>query len=107
MKLNIILQILDKPLKLVVSEEEFEPLTRWFIGTCFNPLSYRSCLHPQDIFPIIDILINIKFSIGPLDKIYNFKNYLIRSVANLLQDQLKLASTCLKNSMQQIICRAI
>jgi hypothetical protein len=84
MKLNIILQILDKPPKLVVSEEGFGPPTRWFIGTYFNPLSYRICLHPQDIFPIIDNLINIKFGVGPLDKIYNFKNCCIRSVANLL-----------------------
>ena len=34
-----------KPLKLVVSEEGFEPPTPWFVATCSNPLSYRPRLH--------------------------------------------------------------
>ena len=33
------------PLKLVVSEEGFEPPTPWFVATCSNPLSYRPRLH--------------------------------------------------------------
>src|SRR3989337_279253 len=32
---------LKKYLKLVVSEEGFEPPTPWFVATCSNPLSYR------------------------------------------------------------------
>ena len=36
---------LKKYLKLVVSEEGFEPPTPWFVATCSNPLSYRPRLH--------------------------------------------------------------
>lgn len=34
-----------KPLKMVVSEEGFEPPTPWFVATCSNPLSYRPRPH--------------------------------------------------------------
>lgn len=48
-------------------------------------------LLPQDILAAIDYLIKIKFGIGTLDDIDHLKNRRIRSVADLLQDQLKLA----------------
>ncbi|NJQ97548.1 MAG: hypothetical protein HC784_07690 [Hydrococcus sp. CSU_1_8] len=48
-------------------------------------------------------LIKIKFGIGTIDDIDHLKNRRIRSVADLLQDQLKLALTRLENSVRQII----
>nr|YP_009629045.1 RpoB [Lewinskya incana]QBX99190.1 RpoB [Lewinskya incana] len=60
-------------------------------------------LLPQDILVAIDYLIKIKFGIGTLDDIDHLKNRRIRSVADLLQDQLKLALTRLENSVRQII----
>ena len=60
-------------------------------------------LLPQDILAAIDYLIKIKFGIGTLDDIDHLKNRRIRSVADLLQDQLKLALTRLENSVRQTI----
>nr|YP_009041047.1 RpoB [Tetraphis pellucida]AIB08532.1 RpoB [Tetraphis pellucida] len=60
-------------------------------------------LLPQDILAAIDYLIKIKFGIGNLDDIDHLKNRRIRSVADLLQDQLKLALTRLENSVRQTI----
>jgi DNA-directed RNA polymerase subunit beta len=60
-------------------------------------------LLPQDILAAIDYLIKIKFGIGTLDDIDHLKNRRIRSVADLLQDQLKLALTRLENSVRQIL----
>ena len=58
---------------------------------------------PQDILAAIDYLIKIKFGIGTLDDIDHLKNRRIRSVADLLQDQSKLALTRLENSVRQIL----
>ena len=60
-------------------------------------------LLPQDVLTAIDYLIKIKFGIGTLDDIDHLKNRRIRSVADLLQDQLKLALGRLENSVRQTI----
>ena len=60
-------------------------------------------LLPQDVLTAIDYLIKIKFGIGTLDDIDHLKNRRIRSVADLLQDQLKLALNRLENSVRQTI----
>jgi DNA-directed RNA polymerase subunit beta len=62
-------------------------------------------LLPQDILAAIDYLIKIKFGIGTLDDIDHLKNRRIRSVADLLQDQLKLALIRLENSVRQVMRR--
>ena len=60
-------------------------------------------LVPQDILTAIDYLIKLKFGIGRLDDIDHLKNRRVCSVADLLQDQLKLALSRLENSIRQIL----
>nr|YP_010399878.1 RNA polymerase beta subunit [Nowellia curvifolia]UQM88644.1 RNA polymerase beta subunit [Nowellia curvifolia] len=60
-------------------------------------------LLPQDILTAIDYLIKLKFGIGRLDDIDHLKNRRVCSVADLLQDQSKLALTRLENSIRQIL----
>jgi DNA-directed RNA polymerase subunit beta len=60
-------------------------------------------LLPQDILTAVDYLIKLKFGIGKLDDIDHLKNRRICSVADLLQDQLKLALNRLENSIRQIL----
>nr|YP_009922642.1 RNA polymerase beta subunit [Wiesnerella denudata]QNA49808.1 RNA polymerase beta subunit [Wiesnerella denudata] len=60
-------------------------------------------LLPQDILAAIDYLIKLKFGIGTVDDIDHLKNRRVCSVADLLQDQLKLALNRLENSVRQIL----
>nr|YP_004376492.1 RNA polymerase beta subunit [Ptilidium ciliare var. pulcherrimum]ADK89586.1 RNA polymerase beta subunit [Ptilidium ciliare var. pulcherrimum] len=60
-------------------------------------------LLPQDILAAVDYLIKLKFGIGKLDDIDNLKNRRVCSVADLLQNQLKLALNRLENSIRQIL----
>nr|WIA67710.1 RNA polymerase beta subunit [Apopellia endiviifolia]WKW94919.1 RNA polymerase beta subunit [Apopellia endiviifolia] len=60
-------------------------------------------LLPQDILAAVDYSIKLKFGIGTLDDIDHLKNRRVCSVANLLQDQLKLALNRLENSIRQIL----
>ena len=60
-------------------------------------------LLPQDLLAAVDYLIKLKFGIGKLDDIDHLKNKRVCSVADLLQDQLKLALNRLENSIRQIM----
>jgi DNA-directed RNA polymerase subunit beta len=60
-------------------------------------------LIPQDILTAVDYSIKLKFGIGRLDDIDHLKNRRVCSVAELLQDQLKLALNRLENSIRQIL----
>nr|QWW93087.1 RNA polymerase beta subunit [Fossombronia mylioides] len=60
-------------------------------------------LLPQDILAAVDYLIKLKFGIGTIDDIDHLKNRRVCSVADLLQDQLKLALNRLENSVRQIL----
>lgn len=60
-------------------------------------------LLPQDILTAVDYLIKLKFGVGKLDDIDHLKNRRVCSVADLLQDQLKLALNRLENSIRQIL----
>nr|YP_009667711.1 RNA polymerase beta subunit [Schistochila macrodonta]QCW58487.1 RNA polymerase beta subunit [Schistochila macrodonta] len=60
-------------------------------------------LLPHDILAAVDYLIKLKFGIGKLDDIDHLKNKRVCSVADLLQDQLKLALNRLENSIRQIL----
>nr|YP_009667958.1 RNA polymerase beta subunit [Jubula hutchinsiae]QCW58734.1 RNA polymerase beta subunit [Jubula hutchinsiae] len=60
-------------------------------------------LLPQDILAAVDYLIKLKFGMGKLDDIDHLKNRRVCSVADLLQDQLKLALNRLENSIRQIM----
>lgn len=60
-------------------------------------------LLPQDILAAVDYLIKLKFGIGTIDDIDHLKNRRICSVADLLQDQLKLSLNRLENSIRQIL----
>nr|YP_010704937.1 RNA polymerase beta subunit [Porella grandiloba]WCQ78473.1 RNA polymerase beta subunit [Porella grandiloba] len=60
-------------------------------------------LLPQDILAAVDYLIKLKFGIGKLDDIDHLRNRRVCSVADLLQDQLKLALNRLENSIRQIL----
>nr|NP_569621.1 RNA polymerase beta subunit [Psilotum nudum]Q8WI24.1 RecName: Full=DNA-directed RNA polymerase subunit beta; AltName: Full=PEP; AltName: Full=Plastid-encoded RNA polymerase subunit beta; Short=RNA polymerase subunit beta [Psilotum nudum]AGC26785.1 DNA-directed RNA polymerase subunit beta [Psilotum nudum]BAB84208.1 RNA polymerase subunit beta [Psilotum nudum] len=67
----------------------------------------ESFLLPQDLLAAIDYLIGIKYGIGTLDDIDHLKNRRVRSVANFLQGQLRLALTHLENSIRQTMHKAI
>nr|YP_010931932.1 RNA polymerase beta subunit [Pleurozia acinosa]WKR34954.1 RNA polymerase beta subunit [Pleurozia acinosa] len=60
-------------------------------------------LLPQDILAAADYLIKLKFGIGTIDDIDHLKNRRVCSVADLLQDQLKLALNRLENSIRHIL----
>nr|YP_009668457.1 RNA polymerase beta subunit [Heteroscyphus argutus]QCW59233.1 RNA polymerase beta subunit [Heteroscyphus argutus] len=60
-------------------------------------------LLPQDIVTAVDYLIKLKFGLGRLDDIDHLKNRRVCSVADLSQDQLKLALNRLENSIRQIL----
>ena len=60
-------------------------------------------LLPQDILTAVDYLIKLKIGIGRLDDIDHLKNRRVCSVAELLQDQFKLALNRLENSIRQIL----
>ncbi|KAH9530522.1 hypothetical protein CY35_20G008200 [Sphagnum magellanicum] len=60
-------------------------------------------LLPQDVLAAVDYLIKTKFGTGTLDDVDHLKNRRIRSVANLLWDQFRLALNRLENSVRQTI----
>ncbi|KAI7979981.1 DNA-directed RNA polymerase subunit beta [Camellia lanceoleosa] len=64
-------------------------------------------LLPRDILAAVDHLIGMKFGMGTLDDMNHLKNKRIRSVADLLQDQLGLALVRLENVVRGTICGAI
>nr|YP_009548657.1 RNA polymerase beta subunit [Gastoniella chaerophylla]AYW15632.1 RNA polymerase beta subunit [Gastoniella chaerophylla] len=64
-------------------------------------------LLPQDILAAADRSIEISYGKGKLDDIDHLKNRRVRSVADLLQEQLKLASNRLENSIRQNLSRAV
>jgi DNA-directed RNA polymerase subunit beta len=61
-------------------------------------------LLPRDILAAADHLIGMKFGMGTLDDMNHLKNKRIRSVADLLQDQLGLALVRLENVVRETIC---
>nr|YP_009667632.1 RNA polymerase beta subunit [Cololejeunea lanciloba]QCW58408.1 RNA polymerase beta subunit [Cololejeunea lanciloba] len=60
-------------------------------------------LLPQDILAAVNYLIKSQFGMGKFDDIDHLKNKRVCSVADLLQDQLKLALNRLENSVRQIM----
>nr|YP_010593667.1 RNA polymerase beta subunit [Elatostema salvinioides]WAJ54344.1 RNA polymerase beta subunit [Elatostema salvinioides] len=64
-------------------------------------------LLPRDILAAADHLIGIKFGMGMLDDMNHLKNKRIRSVADLLQDQFRLALVRLENMVRGAMCGAI
>nr|QYK18804.1 RNA polymerase beta subunit [Pabstiella mirabilis] len=64
-------------------------------------------LLPRDLLAAVDHLIEMKLGMGTLDDMNHLKNKRIRSVADLLQDQLGLALVRLENTVRGTICGAI
>nr|YP_010868847.1 RNA polymerase beta subunit [Vanilla somae]WGU45569.1 RNA polymerase beta subunit [Vanilla somae] len=64
-------------------------------------------LLPRDLLAAVDHLIGMKLGMGTLDDMNHLKNKRIRSVADLLQDQLGLALARLENVVRRTICGAI
>nr|YP_009562294.1 RNA polymerase b-subunit [Trichomanes trollii]QAV57651.1 RNA polymerase b-subunit [Trichomanes trollii] len=62
---------------------------------------------PQDILAAADYSIEISYGIGNLDDIDHLKNRCVRSIADLLQEQLKLSLNRLENSIRQNIHKAV
>nr|AYW15410.1 RNA polymerase beta subunit [Jamesonia brasiliensis] len=62
---------------------------------------------PQDILAAADRSIEISYGMGKLDDIDHLKNRRVRSVADLLQEQLKLAPNRLENLIRQNLSRAV
>nr|YP_009667876.1 RNA polymerase beta subunit [Radula japonica]QCW58652.1 RNA polymerase beta subunit [Radula japonica] len=60
-------------------------------------------LLPGDVLAATEYLIKLKLGIGKLDDIDHLKNRRVCSVADLLQDQFKLALNRLENSIRQIL----
>nr|YP_009690648.1 RNA polymerase beta subunit [Lomariopsis japurensis]QEG57428.1 RNA polymerase beta subunit [Lomariopsis japurensis] len=64
-------------------------------------------LLPQDVLAAADHSIEISYGMGKLDDIDHLKNRRVRSVADLPQEQLKLALNRLENSIRQNLSRSI
>nr|QWL22026.1 RNA polymerase beta subunit [Cassytha capillaris]QWL22484.1 RNA polymerase beta subunit [Cassytha capillaris]QWL22875.1 RNA polymerase beta subunit [Cassytha capillaris] len=64
-------------------------------------------LLPRDVLTAVDHLIGMTFGMGTLDDMNHLKNKRIRSVADLLQDQFRLALVRLEKSVRGTICGAI
>nr|YP_009532141.1 RNA polymerase beta subunit [Lamprocapnos spectabilis]AYA29251.1 RNA polymerase beta subunit [Lamprocapnos spectabilis] len=64
-------------------------------------------LLPRDVLAAADHLIGRKFGMGTLDDMNHLKNKRIRSVADLLQDQLGLALVRLEHAVRGTLCGAI
>nr|YP_009701072.1 RNA polymerase beta subunit [Parasitaxus usta]QEQ14277.1 RNA polymerase beta subunit [Parasitaxus usta] len=60
-------------------------------------------LLPQDVLAAVDYLIRVKFGTGTFDDIDHLENKRIRSVADLLQNQFKLALVLLENAVNRTI----
>ena len=61
---------------------------------------------PQDVLAAVDYLIGVKFGMGTLDDIDHLRNRRIRSVADLLQNQFRLALGRLEDAVRRTIHRA-
>ena len=61
---------------------------------------------PQDVLAAVDYLIGVKFGMGTLDDIDHLRNRRIRSVADLLQNQFRLALGRLEDAVKRTIHRA-
>ncbi|CAN6454001.1 unnamed protein product [Victoria cruziana] len=64
-------------------------------------------LLPRDVLAAANHLIGMKFGMGTLNNMNHFKNKRIHSVADLLQDQFRLALVRLENVVRGTICGAI
>nr|YP_010711405.1 RNA polymerase beta subunit [Corydalis turtschaninovii]YP_010711593.1 RNA polymerase beta subunit [Corydalis wandoensis]UGO88832.1 RNA polymerase beta subunit [Corydalis turtschaninovii]WDA91968.1 RNA polymerase beta subunit [Corydalis turtschaninovii]WDA92248.1 RNA polymerase beta subunit [Corydalis wandoensis] len=64
-------------------------------------------LLPRDVLAAADHLIGMKFGMGTLDDMNHLKNKRIRSVADLLQDQLGLALVRLEDAVRETLCRKL
>nr|YP_010463798.1 RNA polymerase beta subunit [Anemia phyllitidis]UUL71065.1 RNA polymerase beta subunit [Anemia phyllitidis] len=64
-------------------------------------------LLPQDLLIAADYLIEISYGMGNLDDLDHLKNRRIRSIADLLQEQSRLALNRLENSVRQNIRKAV
>nr|YP_010958405.1 RNA polymerase b-subunit [Vandenboschia auriculata]ALO81790.1 RNA polymerase b-subunit [Vandenboschia auriculata] len=64
-------------------------------------------LLPQDILAAADYSIEISYGIGSLDDIDHLKNRCVRSIADLLKEQLNLALNRLENSIRQNVHKAV
>nr|YP_008474555.1 RNA polymerase b-subunit [Marsilea crenata]AGI51527.1 RNA polymerase b-subunit [Marsilea crenata] len=64
-------------------------------------------LLPQDVLAAADHSIEISYGMGNLDDIDHLKNRRVRSVADLLQEQPKLASNRLENPIRQNLRRSV
>jgi DNA-directed RNA polymerase subunit beta len=60
---------------------------------------------PQDVLAAVDYLIGVKFGMGTLDDIDHLRNRRIRSVADLLQNQFRLALGHLEDAVRRTIHR--
>nr|YP_009379777.1 RNA polymerase beta chain [Callitris rhomboidea]BAX56304.1 RNA polymerase beta chain [Callitris rhomboidea] len=58
---------------------------------------------PQDILDAVDYLIKVQFGTGTLDDIDHLKNRYVRSVTDLLQEQLQLALSDFIEEVEEII----
>nr|YP_011033835.1 RNA polymerase beta subunit [Gueldenstaedtia verna]WRI15636.1 RNA polymerase beta subunit [Gueldenstaedtia verna] len=67
----------------------------------------KTFLLPRDILTAADHLIGMKFGMGTLDDMNHLKNKRIRSVADLLQDQFRLALVRLEHIIRRTIRDAI
>nr|QYB21405.1 RNA polymerase beta subunit [Fitzroya cupressoides]BBN66553.1 RNA polymerase beta chain [Fitzroya cupressoides] len=104
--------------EFVFSNSIYEKVTTFFQRKCLlgkigrrNP-NKKLSLHrsendilslPQDILDAVDYLIKVQFGTGTLDDIDHLKNRYVRSVADLLQEQLQLALYDFKEEVQEII----
>jgi DNA-directed RNA polymerase subunit beta len=61
---------------------------------------------PQDVLAVVDYLIGVKFGMGTLNDIDHLRNRCIRSVADLLQNQFRLALGRLEDAVRRTIHRA-
>nr|YP_010475015.1 RNA polymerase beta subunit [Corydalis caudata]UVH69302.1 RNA polymerase beta subunit [Corydalis caudata] len=64
-------------------------------------------LLPRDVLAAADHLIGMKFGMGTLDDMNHLKNKRIRSVADLLQDQLGLALVRLEDAVRETLSRKL
>nr|YP_009549264.1 RNA polymerase beta subunit [Vittaria graminifolia]AYW16413.1 RNA polymerase beta subunit [Vittaria graminifolia] len=62
---------------------------------------------PQDVLSVADHLVEVSYGKGKLDDIDHLKNRRVRSIADLLQEQLKLALNRLENLIRQNLSRAV
>ncbi|KAG4115052.1 hypothetical protein ERO13_D12G077902v2 [Gossypium hirsutum] len=103
-----------------IGPKENAILNRYFLNPCeglvdkymnqrlnLNIPQNNTFLLPRDILAATDCLIGMKFGMGTLDNMNHLKNKRIRFVADLLQDQFRLALVCLENVVRRTICRAI